>query len=648
MATTNEKKSDESRQNSINTSSKTSNVSTEDLDQYGVWVKAGPVTVEEESSDLEGFELSDISEDSGELTSEEEALLGSLEKEPNKDDAEKAVEEESLDLDFDDEPTLEMPAEAAEKAEKPAEEDLDLDFNLDDEDLDAKPEDDDLGIDAITIPTADEDLSDIDMEDLEQSKDEELPELEIDEEHLKSLETEVALEPEAAEKETQTPAEEEASLDLDIETELPDFQEAATTKGSPMHSTNQAAETAPVEFNDLEAVEQEMTEPVKPAGSDKSYDILAKIEEELVSIKAELAELKRELSGLRPGEPVAPEVMEEEIPKQEGAEKTGFFDEDEDETIALTGDELDNILNTADITEEKGESDVLPEEFDLGPIGGEEKNLSDQNDIISLEEPAPIAEAIPVTTPEEQAIIEEYNRELDKFGEEEITLDEEDAIDAGAVEALPEEHEDFLGIVEAQAPETIIAETPKTDDAPPLEEIVLEEEPKAPETEEVPVIEEEVTVPVLEEEAPAVQAETLEKQAEEEIEFDLDALDQTVVEEEPVEEEAPAFEEELEEMEISIPEEKPAPAAEIPVQEEVPFAEELPAAEVQPQEKTPAPSAAAAQGESIPANLRDEIRSVLKYMDQLLESLPEDKIQEFAKSEHFEVYRRLFEELELE
>ena len=38
---------------------------------------------------------------------------------------------------------------------------------------------------------------------------------------------------------------------------------------------------------------------------------------------------------------------------------------------------------------------------------------------------------------------------------------------------------------------------------------------------------------------------------------------------------------------------------------------------------------------------------MLQYMDQLLESLPEDKIQEFAQSDHFTVYRRLFEELGL-
>ena len=48
---------------------------------------------------------------------------------------------------------------------------------------------------------------------------------------------------------------------------------------------------------------------------------------------------------------------------------------------------------------------------------------------------------------------------------------------------------------------------------------------------------------------------------------------------------------------------------------------------------------------ALPVELKDEIKSVLSYMDQLLESLPEDKIEEFARSEHFEVYKRLFEEL---
>ena len=50
---------------------------------------------------------------------------------------------------------------------------------------------------------------------------------------------------------------------------------------------------------------------------------------------------------------------------------------------------------------------------------------------------------------------------------------------------------------------------------------------------------------------------------------------------------------------------------------------------------------------SIPKNLKEEVISVLSYMDQLLENLPEDKIAEFAKSEHFVTYKKLFDELGL-
>lgn len=51
---------------------------------------------------------------------------------------------------------------------------------------------------------------------------------------------------------------------------------------------------------------------------------------------------------------------------------------------------------------------------------------------------------------------------------------------------------------------------------------------------------------------------------------------------------------------------------------------------------------------SIPGNLKKEIKSVLSYMDQLLENLPEDKIAEFAQSEQFETYKKLFKELGLD
>jgi hypothetical protein len=52
-------------------------------------------------------------------------------------------------------------------------------------------------------------------------------------------------------------------------------------------------------------------------------------------------------------------------------------------------------------------------------------------------------------------------------------------------------------------------------------------------------------------------------------------------------------------------------------------------------------------GDGIPNSLKQELKTVLSYMDQLLESLPEDKIEEFAKSEYFDTYKKLFEELGL-
>ncbi|MBR7064820.1 MAG: hypothetical protein IKI31_06720, partial [Treponema sp.] len=50
---------------------------------------------------------------------------------------------------------------------------------------------------------------------------------------------------------------------------------------------------------------------------------------------------------------------------------------------------------------------------------------------------------------------------------------------------------------------------------------------------------------------------------------------------------------------------------------------------------------------TLPQDIQKEVKSVLLYMDQLLESLPEDKITEFARSEQFNTYKKLFQELGL-
>ena len=50
---------------------------------------------------------------------------------------------------------------------------------------------------------------------------------------------------------------------------------------------------------------------------------------------------------------------------------------------------------------------------------------------------------------------------------------------------------------------------------------------------------------------------------------------------------------------------------------------------------------------SFSEGMKNDIKAVLAYMDKLLDSLPEEKIAEFARSEHFELYKKLFTELGL-
>ena len=48
-----------------------------------------------------------------------------------------------------------------------------------------------------------------------------------------------------------------------------------------------------------------------------------------------------------------------------------------------------------------------------------------------------------------------------------------------------------------------------------------------------------------------------------------------------------------------------------------------------------------------PDKLKNDVKSVLLYLDQLLASLPEEKIEEFASSEYYDTYKRLFDDLGL-
>ena len=84
-----------------------------------------------------------------------------------------------------------------------------------------------------------------------------------------------------------------------------------------------------------------------------------------------------------------------------------------------------------------------------------------------------------------------------------------------------------------------------------------------------------------------------------------------------------------------VAEPEPEPPAIAPV-------ETLPAEDPLPEAR------AAAGGAEIGDEVREDVRSVLAYLDQLLDALPPEKVREFAQSKHFATYKKLFREFGLD
>jgi hypothetical protein len=519
----------------------------------------------------------------------------------------------------------------------------------------------------------------------------------------------------------------DASLGGESDEELPSLEDAEPS----FSPGSRAQKTAPVSegevevtlsenalqeehFDDLEALESELaTVASAPRSSSAgSSEILARIEDELRSIRTDLTQLRNELSGLRKGAS-APAA---EAPASAAEAQGGFFDEDEDETIALTGDELDNILNTADITEEAAETPSVDSEANLQELSGgtplqqdilsyDTPSISDGNlevlekNIDSAEELTPMEDALDLTEGLSKLPAEEAE-ELP-----EVTLEElpselvlEETL-SGAVEG-PETPSDSLsapddlnieelseldleGIPEAEAEEADLAaslepvpaepETPgessRSDETIDLATLDLGEEPtvinavpeQVEDFESIPEAESLEDAEVESTSEPGASVESVDALTEE---VDLEALaaeaeeltsddvvppadDLEIGELESVTDEGPGEPAPEKEIEIAFESEGevPAEAESADVMDLEPAEQVLDAEEVSEAEAAPADKKAAGGG--IPAHLQDEIRTVLKYMDHLLEALPDEKIKEFASSDYFVMYKKLFEDLGL-
>ena len=477
-------------------------------------------------------------------------------------------------------------------------------------------------------------------------------------------------------------------------------------------------------------------------------ELLERIISDLSGLKDEISNLKNDLAELREKSSIenalpscATQENEAEIETPATEEPSGFFgNSDEDETIALSGDELSNIMNSADFTEEVVENvspdaetkeaagfteetfvnDVEPsaEEttFDMSqeneassPISDSFSDASDTSLSANSESEPEVSvsnDFVEMSPTEDFGMQEEVKSEPaepESFNENEDIQEEtaaasdipdtipDDIIDEPAFDdslySAPTPMPEESGIIEEEVPsleEPLVTDTFETEpsDAFASEEetdsgLSLEMEEAEPEEPNLEImtedsLPEEIDIPKVDEILPEETSDNaddimvdsnpsdfMESVKIDETEKVRDPFIDDIMEEPPTVEDAITDEnvEYLAKDENAIVDaDVPPVAAEEPsvaFEEPQIDAEQESFQTVEEEVSSPVESISEettesnAEDRTLPDDIKSDIKSVLLYMDQLLENLPEDKIMEFAKSEQFVTYKKLFSELGL-
>lgn len=423
-------------------------------------------------------------------------------------------------------------------------------------------------------------------------------------------------------------------------------------------------------------------------------ELLEKIVSDLSGLKEEINALKQDLAALKgrssieniDSAPVAADTEiqdsscaepEAEIPAEPAvAESTeesgGFFNADEeDDTIALSGDELSNIVNNADFTEEpasdSSETQEMPAEETTEEAFTEPEMQPEADNSADFSDDTPFSGEDISSAPSDEPDVDSVSSDSDIPEEIEIpkvddianSMDEEPAVDDILVESsssdFMESNADAMNVPSEN-------ETVGTGTEDNFEDTASFDEPTADETvtadsEETQEYEE----PAFENSSDSEALASEEPISEEAPDFSEQAADETIVSEEPVAEE-PAFEEPTvsdseaaqqtqDEMMEDIMSESPSVDAALS-DENVDYLSKdddiISADKASSEEELPTETEAEeTETSDLPSDIKADVKSVLLYMDQLLENLPEEKIMEFAKSEQFVTYKKLFNELGL-
>ena len=407
---------------------------------------------------------------------------------------------------------------------------------------------------------------------------------------------------------------------------------------------------------------------------EKIVSDLSGLKDEINSLKNDLAELKEKntldniSSGQNDGEQPAENEIELPVQSEPAEEPGGFFNSDEeDDTIALSGDELSNIVSNADFTEETAEPDTqydesteetvteeqpeqeLPEDFSADfsndtPFGGIEDTVipdEEPDSGLSMDINEEILEEPNLDDIETNADIPE-EIEIPKVDDIAETQDEEPDLDDILVESSSTDFMDSVTDSTNMQPDIEITEPVEPELAE--EEAAITKEEADDITSEYSADTAENTEPVLDEDAALELPEESSSDAENTAEESTDDIfNETAIEDaqhtqdammNDIMNEAPSVDNALSEENVDY----------LSKDNTVLSDDEAAVAESEPE-----PSAETEQTDTsdLPSDIKEDVKSVLLYMDQLLENLPEDKIMEFAKSEQFTTYKKLFNELGL-
>jgi hypothetical protein len=328
------------------------------------------------------------------------------------------------------------------------------------------------------------------------------------------------------------------------------------------------------------------------------------------TLPAENAEVPPELEQLmeKGVEPMTPAPEEDtsfladdpiisDLPGNESFNSSFDFEDAVIEEPDLSGELQDNPIEEPSLENISLELDMeLPsmEAEDLPDSGGDIEEIE-----LSLNDPGESSESVSVELPDE------ISQDNDLLDDVDISLD--DLIDISSADEAPEIVEDD-NTYDQVIPEGFLVES---EDSPAPEEI-LETNELLESAEDTLVLDDILKIEDVQDDA-SIEPDTVTGEIEDEA-VPAEEEDGVTVDADFAEEETAG---------ISLPDEADV--------EEADSAETNQAVDVS----------------AIPPGIKNELRSVLSYMDHLLESLPEDKIEEFAKSEHFDLYKKLFEDLDL-